>query len=152
LLTIAMAVALLLVAVSHAAILAVVVIGSVNVAVRGPLIAAAEAVAQVRCPGGRALLAPLDDALPRLRRLRFWSAWSGQLASNELVASFREYLNLLFLLDANAPFFGGRELRRSADALLTAIDVVVVVVVDAALAVASFRSTTALWSRPTGCC
>jgi hypothetical protein len=162
-LTVAMVVALLLVPVSPAAILAAVVIGAINVAVRlymtgpaglslsvfrqvGPLIAAADAVAAVRWPGAHPLLAPLERAVPRLRRLRFWSGWSGQLSGNELLASLREYLNLLFLLDANALFFGGRELRRSADALLDAIDVVGAV--DAALAVGAFRGATPRWTRP----
>ena len=162
-LAILMLAALLLVAVSSAAMLAVVVVGVINVAVRlymtgpaglplsvfrqvGPLIAAADAVAQLRCPAARTLLAPLDDAVPRLRRLRFWSAWSGQLGGNELLGSIREYLNLLFLLDANALFFGARELRQSAAALIATIDVIGDV--DTALAVGAFRAATHGWTRP----
>jgi hypothetical protein len=162
-LALAMVAALLLIAVTPAAILAAVAIGSINVGVRlyltgpaglalgvfrqvGPLIAAADAVAELACPGAEALLAPLQQARPRLRRLRFWSSWTGQLSGNELLASVREYLNLLFLLDANALFFGGRELRRSAEALLAAIGGVGSV--DAALAIAAFRSAAPAWTRP----
>ena len=52
----------------------------------------------------------------------------------------------MFLLDANGFYFGARELRRCADALLTAAGAVGGA--DAAIAVASYRAGTDGWTRP----
>jgi DNA mismatch repair ATPase MutS len=112
-----------------------------------PLLAAGEVVAGLRPDGAEALLAPLAGALRRLRRLRIYARWAGGPATgNDLADSFYEYLNLLFLLDANAFFFGARELRRCADALLAVVGAVGEA--DAAIAVASYRAGTVGWTRP----
>ena len=56
-----------------------------------PLLAAGAVVAALRPSGAEPLLAPLADALPRLRRLRFYARWAGHPAGNDLVDSFYEY-------------------------------------------------------------
>ncbi len=111
-----------------------------------PLLAAGKVVAALRPAGAEPLLAPLADALPRLRRLRVYARWAGHPAGNDLVDTFYEYLNLIFLLDANAFFFGARELRRCGDALLAVVGAVGEA--DAAIAVASYRAGTVGWTRP----
>jgi DNA mismatch repair ATPase MutS len=85
--------------------------------------------------------------LSRLRRIASWvsrdstSAVSGQLGSLVL-----EYLNLLFCLDANALFFGARELAARGPELLRVIHAVGEV--DAAQSVASYRAGVTGWTRP----
>jgi DNA mismatch repair ATPase MutS len=112
-----------------------------------PLLAAGEVIARMRVAGAEPLLAPLADALPRLQRLRVFARWAGgHSAGNDLVDALYEYLNLIFLLDANAFFFGARELRRCGDALLTVVGAVGEA--DAAIAVASYRAGTTGWTRP----
>lgn len=68
------------------------------------------------------------------------------MTANPLVASFREYLNLLFLLDANALYFAVGQLRDRRDALLRVI--ATVGEVDAAISVASLRAGVEPWVRP----
>jgi hypothetical protein len=112
----------------------------------GPLLRAADVVAAVSVPGAEPILAPLANALPRLRRLRVYARWAGRPLGNELVDSLVQYLNLIVLLDANAFYFGARELRRQNEALLAAVGAVGDV--DAAIAVASYRAGTEGWTRP----
>ena len=112
-----------------------------------PLLAAGEVIARLRVADAEPLLAPLADALPQLRRLRVYAWWAGgHSAGNDLVDGLYEYLNLIFLLDANAFLFGARELRRRGDALLTVVGAVGEA--DAAIAVASYRAGTTGWTRP----
>ena len=84
----------------------------------------------------------------RLTRLRRFAGWVGRdpIAIGELASSVFEYLNLLFLLDANALYFGDRELHAHGASLLRVI--AVVGDVDAAVSVASLRAGTQFWTRP----
>lgn len=110
------------------------------------LIAAAETLAVSDLP--RSITEPVKIELARLRRLRAIARWVGRdpSKSNELVAAFREYLNLLFLLDVNALYFAVGELRENGAALLAVI--AAVGGVDAAVSVASLRAGTGGWVRP----
>ena len=65
---------------------------------------------------------------------------------NEIVASTWEYLNVLFLFDANAMLFAARTLRRSGDSLLTIIELLGEV--DAAISTASLRAGPSAWTVP----
>jgi hypothetical protein len=115
----------------------------------GPLLAAADAMRSMPAEGIAPLVGSLGDNLKHLTRLRRIAGWVGRdpIALGDLAASFFEYLNLLFLLDANALFFGARELRTHGAALLQVI--AAVGEVDAALSVASLRHGTMFWTRPT---
>lgn len=99
---------------------------------------------------GTAAVGPTDIALVlrRLRPLGRLAAWVGRdpLASGELAASLWEYLNLLFLLDANALWFGARHLRTMGPAL--ARIAVWVGDIDVARSVASLRAEPRPWARP----
>jgi hypothetical protein len=64
----------------------------------------------------------------------------------ELAFALMEYLNVIFLLDVNAVYFGAAELRRCGPSLLRVIEAVGEV--DAAVSVASFRAGTGGWTRP----
>lgn len=116
-----------------------------------PLLSAADAMRSLADTSNHALaplLRSLDEDLPHLTRLRRIARWVGRdpVAAGEILASIFEYLNLLFLLDANGLYFGARQLRAHGAALLRVI--AVVGDVDAALCVASLRAGTALWTRP----
>jgi hypothetical protein len=90
----------------------------------------------------------LTQEVPRLARLTRIARWVGRdpASTNDVVASFWEYLNLLFLLDANALYFAVGELRANVGALLRVI--AAVGEVDAAISVASLRAGTGTWTRP----
>lgn len=90
----------------------------------------------------------LARELPKLARLTAITRWVGRdpSKSNDVVASFWEYLNLLFLLDANALYFAVGQLRACRDALLRVI--ATVKEVDAAISVASLRAGRQTWVRP----
>ena len=114
----------------------------------GPLLAAADAMRGIRGDDIAPIVGPLDDDLRRLSRLRRIARWVGRdpIAIGDLASSFFEYLNLLFLLDANALYFGGRELRAHGASLLRVI--AVAGDVDAAVSVASLRAGTKFWTAP----
>ena len=57
-----------------------------------------------------------------------------------------EYLNLLFLLDANGVYFGANELRARAPALFRLVTAIGEV--DSAISVASLRAGRSDWTRP----
>jgi hypothetical protein len=112
-----------------------------------PLLRAADAISTVRTAHADPILGVLDRTLPCVRRLRVYARWTIRDAGgNELIEAFYQYLNIVFLLDVNAFYFGARELRRQADALLAIVGAVGEV--DAAMAVASYRAGTAGWTRP----
>ena len=114
----------------------------------GPLLAAADAMRGIRGDDIAPIVGPLDDDLRRLSRLRRIARWVGRdsIALGDLASSFFEYLNLLFLLDANALYFGGRELGAHGASLLRVI--AVAGDVDAAVSVASLRAGTKFWTAP----
>ena len=88
---------------------------------------------------------------PSLRRLGRIARWVSRdpLATDTLTFIALEFLNMLFLMDANALYFAVRELRVHAPHLVRVIEAVGEI--DAAIAVASFRSGTADgFGRPSG--
>ncbi len=113
----------------------------------GPVIATAERLAAV--PG-----LPASDvdrirasvrALRPLRRIARWVS-RDPVTSGELVAAAWEYLNLLFLLDANALLLSARYLNRCGSVLR---DVALWIGdVDLGLAVASLRAEPRPWCMP----
>jgi DNA mismatch repair ATPase MutS len=119
-----------------------------------PVLRTARAVAQAldadahADPSLRALVSDLRPAEVGLASVARWARLVNPdlVASNEILASLYEYINLVLLLDVNALVFVGESLARHR----TAIDRVcrAVGTVDVALSVASFRSTGA-WCRPT---
>ncbi len=80
--------------------------------------------------------------------LRSTAKWASREISieNELVASTWEYLNVVFLFDANAMLLARRTLRESGPALLKIIEFLGEV--DAAISTASWRAGTRTWSVP----
>lgn len=94
------------------------------------------------------ITASLSRELPKIARLNAIARWVGRdpSKSNELIAGFWEYLNLLFLLDINALSLAVGELRSCSRALLSVI--ATVGEVDAAISVASLRAGTETWVRP----
>jgi hypothetical protein len=114
----------------------------------GPLIAAAETLQFLSDPAVDPLVGALRVETAGLGRLRAISGWVGRdvVAGDPLIGLLFEYLNLMFLLDANALYFGAREVRRRGAALLRVIHAVGEI--DAAIAVASFRAGAAGWVRP----
>jgi DNA mismatch repair ATPase MutS len=117
----------------------------------GPLLAAADDIAALNSPSVSLVLGGLESDVRRLARLRRYAAWAGRESSaaspGDLSGLVLEYLNLLFCLDANALFFGARELRQRAPELMRVIDAVGEV--DAALSIASYRAGTSNWCSPT---
>lgn len=110
------------------------------------LASAAECVRAASLPGHRA--EALAGDLSQIARLIAIARWVGRDASlsNELVAGFWEYLNLLFLLDINALSIASGELGACGPALLRVIRAVGEV--DAAISVASLRAGAEGWVRP----
>jgi hypothetical protein len=116
----------------------------------GPLLAAAEALKSVADPASAPLVTSLQEDVAKLAPLKRIASWVGRDAAaataGNLAALLIEYLNLLFFLDANALFFGARELRRRGPELLRVL--AAVGDIDAAVSVASYRSSTSGWTRP----
>jgi MutS domain V len=94
------------------------------------------------------LVGPLRRELPKLRRLKRISRWVSldPFSMPEIVGALWSYLNLLFLIDLNAVYFGSAELGQHTAALVAVI--AAVGDVDAAISVASFRSGSVDWTRP----
>lgn len=115
-----------------------------------PLIAAAEVLSFLDGEATSPLLTTLRADARRLSRLRRIASWAGRdstaTLAGDLPGLLFEYLNMVFWLDANALFFGARELRARAPELLRVI--VAVGEVDAAVSVASYRAGTPHWIRP----
>jgi hypothetical protein len=90
----------------------------------------------------------LEQDLARLRPLRRIASWVTRdpIAAGELLAGLWEYLNLLFILDANAMLIGGRKLQ--AQASVVGRIARWVGDVDTAYAVASLRAEPRQWSIP----
>lgn len=80
-----------------------------------------------------------------LARTTRWSSREFYM-ENELVASAWEYLNVLFLIDANSMLFAARRLRRSGDSLLSIIELLGDI--DAAISTASLRVGPSTWAIP----
>jgi hypothetical protein len=116
----------------------------------GPLLSAARALRITHTAETSGITEPLARDLPRLSRLRRIASWAGRETSTAVAGNLAglafEYLNFLLFLDANALFFGSREVQRRAPELLRVL--AAVGEVDAALSVASFRAGQPPWTRP----
>jgi len=140
-------------------------IGAVTGAFRqlAPLIAAAQSLSSHQVLKGddiAPLVGSLATDVPRLSRLKTIARWvSGDpfmLRSSattlftsmltDVVNGVYEYFNLFFLLDANAVYFGARELGANSAALLRVL--AAMGEVDAAISVASFRVEAGAWTTP----
>ena len=118
-----------------------------------PVLSAALALRGVMSPmptAMKTITMPLDGDLATLGALRRIARWAGRdssgAAAGELSATVYEYLNFVLSLDGNAVYFGARQLRAHAEALTRVIHAVGEI--DAALSVASYRTSTSAWSRP----
>jgi hypothetical protein len=125
-----------------------------------PLIATAQGLAFLSGEDIDLIIGPIRLEAPGLIRLKTIARWvSGDpfmlsanattwlsLAASDLTNVLYEHLNLGLLLDANAIFFGARQLRARASGLLRTI--AAMGDVDAAVSVASFRAGTDGWTRP----
>jgi hypothetical protein len=114
----------------------------------GPLLGAAKVLTILHEDHVAPLTQALHDDLPTLRRLGAIAQWVSRdpVRAGELLGAFLEYLNLLFLLDANALYFAGLELERRAAPLLRVLESVGEI--DAAIAVASVRAGASGWTHP----
>lgn len=110
----------------------------------GPLLRTAERLANV----DGVATDTIPDAVKRLRPLRRIARWVSRdpIASGEFLAALWEYLNLMFILDANALLLSARHLRQLSPTLgrvaLWVGDV------DAAWSVASLRAEPRAWTIP----
>lgn len=84
-------------------------------------------------------------AVESLKRTTRWASREFSM-ENELVGSAWEYLNVLFLVDANAMLLAARTLRRRGDSLLGIIELLGEV--DAAISTASLRVGPDVWVIP----
>jgi hypothetical protein len=114
----------------------------------GPLLSAARELAALGTEETAAITGSLLSDLSALRRLGGIARWVSRdpLATDTLTFAALEVLNMLFLMDANALYFAGREVRAKAPQLLRVIETVGDI--DTAIAVASFREGTDGWIRP----
>jgi hypothetical protein len=114
----------------------------------GPLLSAASALVDIGTNDTAAITGSLASDLDALRRLGAIARWVSRdpMATNEIVLSVMEYLNVLFLMDANALYFAGRQLQARSLNLRRVIQAVGEI--DAAIAVASFRAGARQWTRP----
>ncbi|MGI9628751.1 MAG: hypothetical protein ACR2QM_18090, partial [Longimicrobiales bacterium] len=90
----------------------------------------------------------LQDDLRSIAPLRRTAGWATRNSSmqGEIAGSTWEYLNLVFLFDANATFFAIRTLRKSGSSLMRIIELLGEV--DAAISTASLRAGSEEWSVP----
>jgi hypothetical protein len=114
----------------------------------GPLLSAARELAVLGTEETAAITGSLVPDLSALRRLGSIARWVSRdpLATDTLTFAALELLNMLFLMDANALYFAGREVRAKAPQLLRVIETVGEI--DAAIAIASCREGTDGWTRP----
>jgi hypothetical protein len=114
----------------------------------GPLLSAARTLEALGTDEALTITGSLKEDLVALRRLGRIARWVSRdaLTTGELIGALLEYLNVLLLMDLNALYFAGRELRSRAPALLRVIEAVGEI--DAAIAVASFRTGAEYWTRP----
>jgi hypothetical protein len=114
----------------------------------GPLLSAAIELAALGTDETAAITGSLGSDLAALRRLGAIARWVSRdpLTTNDIVFAMLELLNVLFVMDANALYFAGRELQLRAPHLLRVIEAVGEI--DAAIAVASFRTGVDGWVRP----
>lgn len=124
-----------------------------------PIIATGQSLAFLDRDDVAPITAPLRTDAPRLGRLKTIARWvSGDpfmmsvnpnglaVIATDIISVIYEYLNIVFLLDANGVYFGARHLRADGPALLRVLGAAGNV--DAAISVASYRAGLATWTRP----
>ncbi len=124
-----------------------------------PIIATGQALAFLHRDDAAPITAPLSTDAPRLGLLKTIARWvSGDplmmsvnpnglaVVATDVISVIYEYVNIVFLLDANGVYFGASALRAQAPALLRVL--AAVGDVDAAISVASYRAGLATWTRP----
>src|SRR6185295_1752862 len=106
----------------------------------GPLAAAAASLAALDDEAWAPMTASLGADVQSLRRLSHYARWVSRdrtrAAAGDIAATIVEYLNLFFLVDHNALYFGARELKARGPVLVRVI--AAVGQVDAAISLASF--------------
>jgi hypothetical protein len=114
----------------------------------GPLISCASEFSALANEATAAITGSMAADLLALRRLGAIARWVSRdpVVVGDLAGVVLELANILLLLDANAVYFAGRELRSRAPHLLRLVQSVGEI--DAAVAVASFREGTDGWTRP----
>jgi len=114
----------------------------------GPLLSVAGELVTFGTPETEPITGALAPDLASLRRLGRIARWLSRdpLVTDALAFVILEFINLLFLLDANGIYFASRELVARGPQLLRVIEAVGEI--DAAIAVASFRSGAGVWVRP----
>ena len=117
----------------------------------GPLMSAARSLAEL-CdrPSAAAITGRINADLGDLRRLGAIARWVGRGndsgAPTDIVGALIEYINIQLLMDVNALYFASRDLESRGAQLLRLIEAVGEI--DAAIAVASFRTSLDEWVRP----
>ncbi|MEO8681687.1 MAG: hypothetical protein ABI665_21760 [Vicinamibacterales bacterium] len=124
-----------------------------------PLVKTAAALAFLRGEEIEPVVGALGADVCRLKRFRFISGWVNSnpfmvsLDSNQFAIMFGDfvsvvldYLNILFLLDGTAVYFGARDINVNAGSLLRAV--AAIGEVDCALSLASYRASRQDWTRP----
>lgn len=124
-----------------------------------PVIATGQALAFLDGDAIEPLVSPLRADASRLTRLKTIARWvSGDpfmlsvrtggfaMLATDVANVVYDYLNVVFLLDANGVYFGAQELRMNGQALLRVIQAAGDV--DAAISVASWRAGLQAWTRP----
>jgi hypothetical protein len=114
----------------------------------GPLLSAAGGVTAFDTRETMAITGQLKSDLSALSRLGRIARWVSRdpATADPITLSIIEYLNILFLMDVNALYFAAGELRSKSDHLCRVIEAVGEI--DAAIAVASFRTCARDWTRP----
>lgn len=116
----------------------------------GPLLSAAKTLTMFDLPGEQPIVDHLTADLRALRRVRSIARWVSRdpLATDDLTMALMEYLNLLFLMDANALYFASWDLEKHGARLVRVVQTVGEI--DAAIAVASWRAglSSNEWTRP----
>jgi len=124
-----------------------------------PIIATGERLAFMDAEPVAEITGTLKGDVRRLRRLKTIARWAsddpfmmsgttdlGLEAVSQLVSAIYEYINLALLLDGNALFFAHRDLAAHRQPLVRVATVVGDI--DAALSVAAWREEREDWSRP----
>lgn len=124
-----------------------------------PLITTAAELRFLNGPDIDPIVAPLRTEVAALRRLKLISRWvNGDpfmlsfhssalgVAASDVVSVVYEYLNLALLLDGTGMYLATRDLTRAGSSLVRVVSAAGDV--DAAIAVASYRSSLDEWSRP----
>jgi hypothetical protein len=114
----------------------------------GPLLRCARSVLSDPTVAGIFGAEELKADLRSLESLGTTASWASRNSSleNEILGTIYEYVNLFFLLDANAVLFATRTLRKSGPSLLRIIEKLGEV--DAAISTASLRAGKGQWTVP----